>query len=90
MGDKEEVPMKRFILAAVLAAAFATPALANHCPIYMKEIDEALAKNLQISAEQLAEVQKLRKEGEDEHNAGDHAKSMETLEKAMVILGIKE
>lgn len=82
--------MKRFILAAVLALAFATPALANHCPIYMKEIDEALAKNPQISAEQLAEVQKLRKEGEDEHNAGDHAKSMQTLEKAMAILGVKE
>ena len=56
----------------------------------MKEIDEALAKNPQISAEQLAEVKQLRKEGEDEHNAGDHAKSMETLEKAMGILGIKE
>jgi len=82
--------MKRFILAAILAFAFATPALANHCPIYMKEIDEALAKNPQISAEQLAEVKQLRKEGEDEHNAGDHAKSMETLEKAMGILGIKE
>ena len=56
----------------------------------MKQIDEALAKNPQISAEQLAEVQKLRQEGEAEHKAGDHAKSMEDLEKAMDILGVKE
>ena len=82
--------MKRLILAAVLALAFATPALANHCPVYMKQIDEALAKNPQISAEQLAEVQKLRQQGEAEHKAGDHAKSMEDLEKAMGILGVKE
>ena len=82
--------MKRTLLAAALSFAFATPALANHCPVYMKQIDEALAKNPQLSAEQLAEVQTLRKEGEEQHNAGDHAKSMETLEKAMDILGIEE
>ena len=36
--------MKRLILAAVVALAFATPALANHCPVYMKQIDEALRR----------------------------------------------
>jgi hypothetical protein len=82
--------MKRAILAAAVSLMFATPAFAFHCPGYMAQIDEALAKNPALSAEQLAEVQTLRKEGEDLHNAGDHAKSVESLEKAMDILGIEE
>ena len=81
--------MKRLILAASLIL-FAVPAFANSCPKYMAKIDEGLAANPALTAEQLAEVQKLRKEGEDLHNAGNHAESVETLEEAMKILGIEE
>jgi hypothetical protein len=77
----------RWILAFALAAG-SSAALANHCPIDMQQIDAALAANPKLSAEQLAEVKKLRAEGEAEHNAGDHAKSVETLAKAKAILGI--
>jgi hypothetical protein len=54
----------------------------------MQQIDAALAANPKLSAEQLAEVKKLRAEGEAQHNAGDHAKSVDTLAKAKAILGI--
>jgi hypothetical protein len=54
----------------------------------MQQIDAALAANPKLSAEQLAEVKKLRAEGEAQHTAGDHAKSVETLGKARAILGI--
>lgn len=82
--------MRPVILAAFLAMAFATPAFANSCPNYMAKVDEALAANPSLTAEQLAEVQKLRKDGEDLHNTGKHAESMEALEKAMEILGVEE
>ncbi|MFZ5791543.1 MAG: hypothetical protein ACOY3L_12675 [Pseudomonadota bacterium] len=82
--------MKRTILAALLISGFATPALAFECPSYMKKIDEALAGNPSISAEQLAEVKQLRAEGEAAHQAGNHKQSVEQLEKAMEILGIED
>jgi hypothetical protein len=81
--------MKRIILAAAFSALVAAPAYAMHCPQDMAKIDAALAQSPQISAEQLAEVQKLRAEGEAYHKAGQHQESVDTLAKAMAILGIQ-
>ena len=80
--------IKQFLLAAVLALLSAS-ALAFHCPQDMKKIDEALAANPQLSASQLAEVKKLRAEGEALHKAGKHQESVDTLAKAMAILKIQ-
>jgi hypothetical protein len=77
------------ILAALLALAISAPAYAMHCPADMAKIDAALAGNPSLTAEQLAEVQKLRQEGEEYHNAGKHQESVDTLAKAMAILGIQ-
>jgi hypothetical protein len=81
--------MKRCVLAAALMLAFATPAFAFHCPADMAKIDAKLAESPALTAERLAEVQKLRKEGEDYHNAGNHQEAIDTLAKAMTILGIQ-
>jgi hypothetical protein len=78
----------RTLLAAVALTA-ASAALAFHCPADMKKIDEALAKNPKLSAEQMAEVKKLRADGEALHKAGKHQESVDTLAKAMKILNIK-
>ena len=58
----------RWVLALALAVGASTAALANHCPVDMQQIDAALAANSKLSAEQLAEVKKLRAEGEAQHN----------------------
>ena len=71
--------------ALMLASA---SAFAFHCPADMKKIDEALAKNPKLSAEQLADVKKYRTDGETLHKAGKHQESVDTLGKAMKILGI--
>jgi hypothetical protein len=63
-------------------------AFAFHCPADMKKIDEALAKNPSLTAEQMAEVKKLRADGEVLHKAGKHQESIDTLTKAMKILNI--
>ena len=80
--------MKRIVLAAALSLA-ASAALAFHCPVDMKKIDAALAKNPKLSAEQLAQVKKFRADGEAFHKAGKHQDSVDTLAKAMAILDIK-
>ena len=77
----------RSILAAGALMASGA-AFAFHCPADMKKIDEALAKNPTLTAEQMAEVKKLRADGEVLHKAGKHQESIDTLAKAMKILSI--
>ena len=80
--------MKRIAVFTALALASAA-ALAFHCPADMKKIDEALAKNPNLSAAQMSEVKKYRADGEALHKAGKHQESVDTLAKAMKILNIK-
>jgi hypothetical protein len=77
-------------LTALLVAglAVAAPAFAFHCPQDMAAIDAALAKNPKLSAQQMAEVKKLRAEGEALHKAGKHQQSVDTLDKAKKLLKI--
>lgn len=79
--------MKRFLIGAALALASST-AFAFHCPKDMKAIDAALAKNPSLSAQQMSQVKQYRAEGEALHKAGKHQASVDTLAKAMKILGI--
>ena len=81
--------MKLKVLLAASLFAVSAGALAFHCPADMKKIDEALAKNPKLTAEQMAEVKKARAEGEALHKAGKHQQSVDTLAKAMKILDIK-
>ncbi len=81
------MPIRTFAAAAALLLSNA--AFAFHCPNDMKKIDEALAKNPQLTAEQMAEVKKQRAEGETLHKAGKHQESVDTLAKAMKTLGVQ-
>ena len=65
-----------------------TAAFAFHCPMDMKKIDEALAKKPKLTEAQMTEVTKLRADGETSHKAGKHQDAVDTLAKAMKILGI--
>jgi len=87
MNRLKEVTVKRIVLSVALALASAS-AFAFHCPKDMKEIDAALAKHPSLSAAQMSEVKKYRAEGEAYHKAGKHQESVDTLAKAMKILGI--
>jgi uncharacterized protein len=86
------MPTGRSLLAAaaVSAVAFAaTPALAFHCPQEMAKIDKALAANPKLSQADLTKVRQLRAKGEEEHKAGKHQESLDTLAQAEKILGIQ-
>ncbi|MGZ9042707.1 MAG: hypothetical protein ACXW27_17940 [Allosphingosinicella sp.] len=89
--DREAKPMKmkRLILAVALATFAVSPAFAFHCPADMAQIDQALDKKPNLSAEQMGKVKALRAEGETLHKAGDHSRSVEVLSEAKGILGIK-
>ena len=74
------------LLSALLFAS--TTAFAFHCPADMKKIDEALTKKPKLTEAQMKEVKQLRTDGEAQHMAGKHQDSVDTLAKAMKILGI--
>lgn len=74
------------LFSALMLASFTT--FAFHCPVDMKKIDEALAKNPKLSEAQMTEVKKLRADGEAFHKAGKHQDAVDTLGKAMTILGV--
>ncbi len=78
--------MKRLVLTLFLAAA-APLAIAHNCPNEWKAIDAALPK-AKLDAKQMAEVKKLRAEGEQLHKAGKHSESMGSLGRAKKMLGI--
>ncbi len=83
--------MKILLSAAAVAALIAVasaPALAGTCPKIMKKVDAALAASPQLSSEQMTEVTKLRTEGEAQHKAGSHSDSVDSLNKALKILGM--
>lgn len=75
------------VLSAVLFAASGA-ALAASCPMQMKVIDDKLAANPALSAEDTAKVKKLRAEGESLHKAGKHAESEKALGEAKKLLGM--
>ena len=77
--------MKKLVILTA-AVLFSGSALAFHCPADMKKIDAAMSANPTLSAEQMAEVKKLRTDGEALHKAGKHQESVDTLAKAMKLL----
>ncbi len=79
----------RHLIATATLTVFSSAAFAFHCPADMKKIDEALAQNPKLSAAQMSEVKKYRAEGEELHKTKKHQESVDTLAKAMGILGIK-
>ncbi|HEV8520052.1 MAG TPA: hypothetical protein VGQ54_15870 [Burkholderiales bacterium] len=79
----------RHLTAIAALAFFSSAAFAFHCPSDMKKIDEALAQNPKLSEAQMSDVKKYRAEGEALHKAGKHQESVDTLAKAMGILGVK-
>ena len=80
--------MQKHLMIAALALGLASPALAFSCPKDMAAIDAALP-SAKLNDADKAKVMELRKTGEEQHNAGDHASSVKTLAEAKKILGIQ-
>jgi hypothetical protein len=77
--------MKKTLLILLLSTS--SIAFAHNCPNVMKEIDAKMGTAKGVSPENLAQVKKLRAEGEQFHKEGKHDESMKALEKAKGLLG---
>lgn len=79
--------MKKTILAAAITLALSVPAFAGQCPAIMAKIDEAM-KTAQIDDATKAKVTELYNKGKAEHESGDHAASVATLNEALAMLNM--
>ncbi len=79
--------MKKYLLGIIASALFVgfSSVYAAHCPLDVKAIDNALPK-ASLTAQQRADVQSLRDEGEALHKAGKHGESVNKLSEAMRII----
>lgn len=77
--------IRNTLSAFAILAVMATPALAAHCPLDAAAIEQALP-NSSLSEEQKAEVTRLKEEGMELHNAGNHRESEAVLAEAMRML----
>ena len=79
--------MLRSMMVALALLAFPAAALASQCPALMAEVDAAL-ETASLSEDDKARVMELRAQGEQQHEAGDHAASEASLAEAKALLGI--
>lgn len=77
--------MKKTALIAVLSVMLAGPALANDCPNLMGKIEEAM-KTAKVDDATKVKIAELVAKGKAEHEAGDHAASVATLNEAMALI----
>ena len=78
--------MKKLVIATSLIC-MSSFAMAHGCPGEMKKIDAALPTS-KLSAQDTAKVKDLRAKGEEQHKAGQHTESMQSLADAKKIMGI--
>ena len=78
--------MKKLSLLLVAIFFAATSAFAFQCPSLMKKFDAAVGAS-KSSAQQISDAKKLRAEGETLHKAGKHQDSVDTLNKALKMIG---
>lgn len=77
--------MKKTALIVALTLGLAGPALANDCPNLMGKIDEAM-KTATVDDATKAKIAELYAKGKAEHEAGDHAASVATLNEALALI----
>jgi hypothetical protein len=82
----QEKIMKKTFLASCLFV-ISSLAMAHGCPGEMKKIDAAMPTS-KLSAQDTGKVKDLRAKGEEQHKAGQHTESMQSLGEAKKIMGI--
>ncbi len=79
--------MRNLVVAAFLAIAVTSPALAHNCPALMGQFEEALTTTT-VDEATVAAAQVLYDTGKAAHEAGDHDASVAALTEALALLGV--
>ena len=74
------------ILALAMAVAFSGVAVANECPLLVKQLNDGIAKVSDPA--KAAQAKKLTAEAEQLHKDGKHAESVKKADEAAKVAGI--
>lgn len=77
--------MKRILMALALVLATASAALANQCPLLIKQIEDATAGKTDDASKK---AQALAKEAKALHDSGKHAESVAKADEAAAAIGL--
>jgi hypothetical protein len=77
--------MKRILTALALVLATAGAALANQCPLLIKQIEDATAGKTDDASKK---AQALAKEAKALHDSGKHAESIAKADEAAAAIGL--
>ena len=77
--------MKRILMALALVLATAGAALANQCPLLIKQIEDATAGKTDDASKK---AQALAKEAKVLHDSGKHAESVAKADEAAAAIGL--
>jgi len=80
--------MKKIVMILLSSFLITSYAYAGACPVLMKEVDAKLTTAQELSEKQVAEIEKLRQDGEEAHNMGKHKESVKLLQEALAKLDI--
>ena len=80
--------MKKIFMILLASLLITSYAHASACLALVKEVDAKLATAKELSEKQVAEIEKLRKTGEEAHNTGKHKESVKLLQEALTKLNI--
>ena len=80
--------MKIIVMILLSGFLITSYAYAGACPALMKELDAKLVTATELSEKQVAEIEKLRQEGEEAHKTGKHKESVQLLQDALDKLNI--
>ena len=80
--------MKKIVMILLSSFLITSYAYAGACPVLMKDVDAKLATAIELSEKQVAEIEKLRQDGEEAHNMGKHKESVKLLQEALAKLDI--
>lgn len=81
--------MRRLVV-FLTTTLLSTALWATQCPADMAKIDAMLQSNPPSDPAVLAQVQQLRAEGEELHQAGNHSQSVQVLGEALQLLAASE
>ncbi len=80
--------LRAFVIALTALAFLAGPAIANQCPLLIKQLNEAVAK-MKADDPKVKQAKELIDEAQKLHDTGKHADSVEKAEDAAKVLGVR-
>ena len=81
--------MKTLVIAIAVLALLAAPAMANQCPLLIKQINDAVDNRLAAADTAGTTAKKLATEAEALHKEGKHAEAIQKAEEAAKVIRLK-